>query len=164
MIGCKYSTTMNSGCFIEHCQQGHNWGKYPCTYSNCNYQSYSPKSFKIHQDKTHVRESKTITFSIKCDRKDCDRSFRSPTELKRHLQIHDNDVIKCTYCQWGASRYKDFLTHMNAHFRIKLYECEKCPEKFYVLDSLKTHLTAYHEKDHEMYGCCFCEFKTNVKV
>ena len=83
--------------------------------------------------------------------------------MNDHLKLHDNDVLKCSYCLWAGAQYVNFSTHMNTHFQNRTLKCSKCPMKFYTSDGVSKHLEAFHEKDTEKYSCDICNFKTYTR-
>ena len=91
--------------FYDHCVNEHNWGKFACPNENCEFVSYSQGCFKMHT-RTHTRENIGRNLTHTCTRKKCGKKFQSMLALERHLKIHDNDVIKCFYCQWAGAEYK----------------------------------------------------------
>ena len=113
---------MVAGCFIDHCKIVHNWGKHPCPHKDCKYEAYSEHCFKIHIN-SHSREKNFDTKKSRCDRKNCGRFFHNEFDLKNHLRIHDNDLMKCLYCQWtgieGLGYKHQFFEILE---KIKLFE------------------------------------------
>ena len=103
--------------------------------------------------------------TVTCDRKNCGMKFRSNALLTFHLQIHDNDVIKCVYCPWAGVMPYNYGIHMNTHFRNRIWKCLECPEKFYQSNDLKNHIDIKHERDFEKYSCDIgnCSFTTFSK-
>ena len=82
--------------------------------------------------------------------------------LRIHLQIHDNDVSKCSFCPWTGV-FRHYFHHISNHFRYKPFQCEACPEKFYTKHTVLRHFESAHEKHLENYSCEICEFKTNSR-
>ena len=48
---------MSAGCFVEHCNEIHGWGFFPCEYENCSFQAYSKTCLKLHT-MAHVKVNK----------------------------------------------------------------------------------------------------------
>ena len=118
---------------------------------------------KMHL-KTHINKTNTKKLTVTCNRKDYGKRFSCDASLKEHLKIHDNDIFKCAFCPWGGAQFDQFSSHMNKHFRKKLFECSQCPDRFYKANSLNQHMEAIHEKDLEKYTCEICQFKTYAKA
>ena len=85
--------------------------------------------------------------------------FQNMHGLKNHLKIHDNDFIRCFYCQWAGTNYQQYSIHMNTHFRHKTFKCQFCPQAFYAAPHLSGHMEI-HERDTDKYSCDNCDFKT----
>ena len=86
--------------------------------------------------------------------------FVSDSKLLKHLNVHDNVLIKCSFCPWAGAQFENYCFHMNTHFKIKSHKCSKCTEKFYRGIDLQTHIESLHEKDLDKYSCDVCDFKT----
>ena len=145
--------------FADHCVNEHNWGEFPCTYENCEFVSYSQFCFKSHT-RMHTAKSMGRILTQTCPKKNCGKKFRFMNDLKRHLQIHDNDVIRCFYCQWAGTQYNEYSVHMNTHFRNKTYKCQFCPQAFYTFTAVSKHIETMHERTTDKYSCENCDFKT----
>jgi hypothetical protein len=153
---------MKEGCFVDHCAKKHDWMIFPCSYDNCKFEAYSAHCFKLHRN-SHMYENKEKLLPLLCDRENCSKRFAKPSLLKIHLKGHDNNLLMCSFCQWGGVEGKQYVTHMNNHFRHKPYKCEKCSDleiKFYTRNNLERHIEAVHEKDIEKYSCDICDYKT----
>ena len=150
---------MENKVFYDHCVNEHNWGQFPCPNENCKFVSYSQYCFKGHT-RTHTRENIGKNLTHTCTRKNCGKKFQSMYQLEGHLKLHDNDVIRCFYCQWAGAGYDKYSIHMNTHFRHKTYKCQFCPQAYYETSSLAGHVEFMHERDAEKYSCDHCDFKT----
>ena len=145
--------------FYDHCVNQHAWGQFPCTNENCKFVSYSQFCLKGHT-RMHTTESIARKITHTCTRKNCEKKFGCMAKLELHLKIHDNDVIKCFYCQWAGTEFKEYSIHMNTHFRIKTQKCQLCPRAFYTATALTKHLETMHERSTDKYSCENCDFKT----
>ena len=150
---------MGNKVFYDHCVNEHNWGIFSCPNENCEFVSYSQFSYKCHT-RTHIRENNGRNLTHRCTRKNCGKKFRYMSGLESHLKIHDNDVIRCFYCQWAGVLYNEYSIHMNTHFRNRRFKCQFCPQAFYDCTRLSDHIDIMHERDTEKYGCENCAFKT----
>jgi hypothetical protein len=108
--------------FNDHCVNQHKWGQFPCPNEDCKFVSYSQLCFKIHTS-MHTRENNGKNLTHRCTKKNCGRTFQKYSDMERHLKIHDNDVIRCFYCQWAGTRFIHFTVHMNTHFRLTNANC-----------------------------------------
>ena len=110
--------------------------------------------------KTHVTENKGKTLTVTCDRKGCGMKFRANAHLNVHLKIHDNDLLKCSFCPYTGAQRSNYAVHMNTHFRHAPFKCTQCTHKFYQSNVLAEHVELIHERDIEKYSCEICYFKT----
>ena len=95
-----------------------------------------------------------------CDRKNCGLTFYSNFYLEMHYKIHDNDVLRCPFCQFTGVGYHTLSIHMNTHFRNRPYKCSKCEEKFYTKKVKDDHEENIHERDGSKYQCSLCNYMT----
>ena len=154
--------TMVEKVFNDHCTNEHNWGKFACPNENCEFVSYSQYCFKSH-NRMHIIENIGKNLTQACPRKNCEKKFQNMHGLKNHLKIHDNDFIRCFYCQWAGTNYQQYSIHMNTHFRNKTYKCQFCPKAFYDVSAVSKHIDFVHDRDTEKYSCTNCDFKTHSK-
>ena len=108
----------------------------------------------------HTRENIGKNLTHTCTRKNCGKKFANMYKLERHLKIHDNDVIRCFYCQWAGTQYQQYSIHMNTHFRNKTHKCQICPQAFYDHTGLFGHMELLHYRNTEKYKCDHCDFKS----
>ena len=54
-------------------------------------------------------------FPHKCPISKCHSSFASANELKKHLQIHNNDLRQCQYCAFRYVREDNYKIHLKVH-------------------------------------------------
>ena len=62
--------------------------------------------FKVHTMRSIKR------FPHKCPISKCHSSFASANELKKHLQIHNNDLRQCQYCAFRYVREDNYKIHL----------------------------------------------------
>ena len=90
---------MMPSCFNEHCIKEHDWGKFPCTYNNCIFDSYSQHCFKLHL-KSHTYQQKgKAAQNVTCARENCRKTFTNDFLLQIHLQRRD--INSATYFIWS---------------------------------------------------------------
>ena len=152
---------MVSGCFIDHCINEHGWGTFDCHHSNCKFKAYSTFCLKKHL-KSHVTENRGKNLILKCPRNNCGKKFAKDLTLKQHLNVHDNILIKCSFCPWAGAIFGNYKLHMDTHFQIKSHACSKCRAAFYRTGQLQEHVEVAHEKDLEKYPCEYCTFQTTA--
>jgi len=159
--GCKFETTIGTDSLTKHCISAHGWKIYPCSYDYCEFEAYSPRSYKFHIS-SHKRAKDGQGGSIEhvCDRGNCGKRFNRAKQLAIHLKIHDNISVKCHFCPWTGIQEKNRVLHFNNHFRIKPFECSQCDAKFYTTSQRMYHETQVHEKILRVLKCGSCDFST----
>ena len=106
------------------------------------------------------RGSKHNEFS--CRRGDCLSGFPRIGLLEKHLRLHDNDLIRCSFCPWGTNDYKEKIIHLNHHFNLRPHKCDFCEKKFFLAATKRQHEEAFHEKILDRYKCTLCDFTTHA--
>ena len=120
-----------------------------------------------HVTKAHERQNNDSgSIEFQCDRGNCGKFFANRGALRHHLNLHDNNVVKCYFCPWGAPLGKtlNISTHLNQHLGTPEYECPFCERRFYRKDHVLIHCEIYHEKIEGKYRCKFCEYKTHSRA
>ena len=137
---------MTADCFVTHCASEHNWGAFPCTFSNCKFEAYNQYCLKTHL-RSHITENTGKYLTVTCPRKNCGMRYKSNSNLQVHLNVHDNILIKCTFCSWAGAKFFHYSDHMNTHFKMKSYKCTKCSKAFYRSDHFNTHVEQVHARN-----------------
>ena len=101
-----------------------------------------------------------------CDRGDCGKKFCKKSDLSQHLDLHDNNLIKCHFCPWGApgGQTHRTSTHYDQHFNMPNFLCSECGQKFFRKKGLLDHFEIYHEKVLGKYKCKICDYKTYSRL
>jgi len=161
--GCKFETEMTTDCLMEHCKSAHNWTPRACPYDYCNFECYSPRSYKKHvASHREANSGQSGSIEISCDRGTCGKRFHRILELKRHLNMHDNIVIRCHFCPWTGVKDNLFVEHLNKHYRVRPYLCSLCGSRFYESYAVRRHVQMIHEKIKRVRKCGSCDYKTFV--
>ena len=71
-----------------------------------------------------------VVLDLKCDRVNCDKSFKNVGDLTRHLKQHTSTKHKCPDCDYENVDLRNFESHRHRHSRITKYYCESCEEEF----------------------------------
>ena len=95
-----------------------------------------------------------------CDRGDCLKTFKNTHGLTKHLRLHDNDVIRCFFCQWVTGTPHELRPHLDHHFETPQYKCSKCGRAFFQKNNLDFHFEITHEIIKDKYRCKFCDYRT----
>ena len=112
---------------------------------------------QIHVN-SHKRKSNNQRPNLYCNRGDCRKAFSHQMLLDIHLNLHDNNLIKCHCCPWKGAKYPDFVEHMNRHFQIRPFKCSFCDTSYYVSGTRNQHEKDIHEKILDRYKCEMCPF------
>jgi len=158
-VNCKHTVKTSRGCLNDHMITVHNFTDIPCDKPNCSYIAYSQKNFAYHNVRFHGHGKKPCVFANHtCPYSTCRVSFQFPTQLQRHLDVHENRVLSCYYCPYRNANMYEFNNHLLIHFRIKKYECDLCTRKY----TTKNELTQHHKMVHSTDGfsCVDCNFTT----
>ena len=112
--------------------------------------------------KSHKRKSSGGSVEFMCDRGNCGKTFERQTALQKHLNIHDNNIVKCYFCPWisAVGQNVEISTHLNQHFNRAIFICDVCGTKFFRNAMLKNHFERHHEKIQGKYKCKLCDYKT----
>merc|ERR1712131_378376 len=129
----------------------HKYGNFPCPYEDCSYVGISKKNINLH-GRIHTRLNERLNY-YKCPHKNCGASFEFDWILQRHLRLHNNDLEKCQYCPFQYIHPPDYQIHLNQHFQIQDFKCDKCG-----FESTSKRGLARHYKIHEgiIYLCLIC--------
>lgn len=83
-----------------------------CKYNKCS-RVFSDKSAYLYHKKFEHPNKRYY----RCYIKGCDQSYRQPSSLKKHLQLHFSFIegFKCCYCPVSFSKYTTLLVHLHSH-------------------------------------------------
>lgn len=94
-------------------------------------------SLKYHIKRVHLNEK-----TYRCKEPNCDKSFFYPSELARHLEIHQTSrSFLCSECGKGYAAQHLLKSHMNVHIGFRPFPCEHpgCGKSFFTSSSLYSH-------------------------
>ena len=69
----------------------------------------------------------------------CNKEFKKPCELTKHMAIHLKRDFKCGVCDSCFLKEGDKIVHMRIHTGETPYVCPDCPYKTNQTSNLKTH-------------------------
>ena len=106
------------------------------------------------EEEITVREGAKRKIGHECDV--CEKVFRYPSGLARHMRTHTNEKpYECDVCWKCFSQSGDLKVHMRIHTKERPFECDVCEKRFTQSGSLKTHMRIHtNEKPYE---CDVCE-------
>ncbi|XP_004526943.1 zinc finger protein 420-like [Ceratitis capitata] len=168
---------------MEHCH-AETCESYPCPEEGCGRTFPRTRLLNWHLRKVHkiakeLREVKCYTCS------QCDKIFRCPMALKKHMYKHDgkelpfpcnicgkrfviNSALKdhlmrhagiknyvCPYCGVGKTTRQEWNTHINTHTQEKRFNCPQCSYASHNKQNLRMHVKIVHEKIKD-YACQYC--------
>jgi len=157
-VSCKFTMKASKGCLLDHMKTVHNYYDIPCDKDDCNYIAYSEDCFRRHQASFHGHGQKVTDYGVYPCPYSCKVSFRYPCQLDRHLRVHENRVVSCSYCQYRSKHFEGLQTHLKIHFNIKDYTCEICNKKYATRNKMKVHERTVHAR--EDFVCNYCNFST----
>ena len=157
---CDFSTKIGNDELTNHMITVHSYGENPCTHPGCNFVGISKKNLNLHA-RMHTMQSDK-QFWYKCPKSTCSSSFESENKLKRHMRIHNNDLVKCQYCPFRYVQSNQYTNHLRTHFGIMDYKCDQCDKAFASNGELNKHY-AVHEGI--IFCCSICKlFQTTSKA
>ena len=73
-----------------------------------------------------------------CDGGNCGKTFDSNTDLKRHQNLHDNNLQKCYFCPWRSPAFKNdaILSHFDQHLDHPRFSCPVCGKTSFSLNMI----------------------------
>ena len=90
----------------------------------------------------------------------CGKTFKSPSDLKRHETTHTNDKpFKCSYCDVRFTRGDSKKKHEKIHKGDKLHDCNHCKKKFTEEFQLERHRHEINHKEEQPSTCSKCAYK-----
>lgn len=93
---------------------------------------------RAHLKRVHLRDRR-----YECT--ECDMSFASSAELKRHFVKHTGEKnYECQVCKKSFGRHNTLREHMKIHLNDRRFKCEYCGEAFVQKCSWKAHMKNKH--------------------
>ncbi|XP_066439418.1 transcription factor IIIA isoform X2 [Eleutherodactylus coqui] len=118
---------------------------YVCHFADCGQQFRKHNQLKIHQ---YIH---TNQLPFKCSHEGCDKSYGSPSRLKRHEKVHAGyPCRKDATCPFVGQTWSDYLKHAAAvHSEVT---CNVCNRAFKKNSNLKDHKRT-HKDETTVYQC-----------
>jgi hypothetical protein len=158
-VGCKHTVKVSPGCLMDHMISVHNYRDIPCDKTDCSFIAFSDENLTHHRTRFHGHGKKPVDFANHtCTFSTCKVSFAFPSQLRRHLDVHENRVLSCNYCPYRNAVSKELHKHLLDHFRIKNFACDICSRKFATNNELQHHHRIAHSTDD--FVCVDCKFAT----
>ena len=112
---------------------------------------------------SHKKNVSGGSVEFMCDRGDCGKMFSDQFKLAKHTDLHDNKLIRCYFCPWGAPAGESATrkVHLNQHISKAELKCDYCERTFFKMSHLKSHIQIKHEIIPGKYKCEKCGWKTH---
>ncbi|CAL6353000.1 unnamed protein product [Bathycoccus prasinos] len=108
------------------------------------------------EEEITVREGAKRKIGHECDV--CEKVFRYPSQLTRHMRTHTNEKpYECDVCWKCFSESGNLKRHMRIHTNEKPYECDFCDKAFRDSGTLKSHMRTH--TNERPYECDVCEWR-----
>ena len=109
---------------------------------------------KKHVSVFHTIRKDSVRKSERCSAPGCLASFSSRSNLKVHINVHNNTIrFNCIYCQYRTSDVKVFGDHLSSHYDELDYKCDTCGYVATTKSHLKQHLDTHSDIK---YKCTLC--------
>ncbi len=106
---------------------------FPC--NQCHERCPTKYDLILHRKSAHAG----VVLPERCQ--ECNQSFRTCTELKRHhIAEHSNRPYPCPHCPHRSKTQEKLDRHLMSHNSKESYTCHHCQKKFVFKNSLKKHL------------------------
>ena len=153
---CDFETGLKYNCFDEHCKSVHQWADVPYLIDDCQYVAYSNAVLAKHRTVLHsIRNRTYLPKEHKCTWKNCHTSFQFASLLTLHMNIHTNNLYRCSFCPYKAAKPVKLMLHYRSHYKVYDYKCEDCDKVYTSKDNLRRHISQLH--DFEMASCPLCD-------
>ena len=108
--------------FNEH-KYSHKEARYKC--GRCSKTFYFESGLKLHKN-LHKRYR-----TYKCFAKNCNKLYKWPQDLLRHVKSHLDQNLRCEVCDYSTYEKRLLIQHKVMHQDIKNYKCRKnCTKTF----------------------------------
>ena len=112
----------------------------------CKAKLKNSKGLRLHMTRVHIKPYKCTV---------CSYSTGVNFELKQHTAIkHDNTVYRCNQCGATFAALKNLKRHVQRH-RSEEMKCDECPYKTSISEYLKRHIKETHSK--KIINCNECD-------
>ena len=81
----------------------------------------------------------TTMKKYECFHGGCNKKYRHPQDLIRHIQIHQDKSYECDFCDKKFAEKRLLKRHAVIHLKITPYKCEKCNKGFKHNNQLYRH-------------------------
>ena len=88
--------------------------------------------------KQHKRRHTKLRM-YECFHGGCNKKYRHPQDLIRHIQSHQEKIFECDFCEKKFAEKRLLKRHIVVHQNIDAYTCEKCGKGFKHNNQLYRH-------------------------
>lgn len=94
------------------------------------------------------------------------KTFENTATLQKHKNLHDKNLSRCYFCQWGAAVGETLLisTHLDLHFDNANFKCSACGQRFFRKRALTDHFEIFHEVVPGKYNCKYSDFLSHSRL
>ena len=113
------------------------------------------RTLNTHQALLHTSRNRSYAAKeFKCTWKNCHSSFNRIGQFEDHMNIHTNNLFKCSFCPYTAAKSFKLVKHYRYHYKVYDYKCEICGKLFVSNEDVLRHSKEAHY--YEMADCPLC--------
>ena len=89
--------------------------------------------------------------------KTCMKTFKSPSDIKRHMNTHSGQKsFQCPHCESAFARKDTLERHLLQHTNPKAFKCTECAAAFSHKSGLDRHVYTNHDPNFLGHKCLIC--------
>lgn len=93
------------------------------------------------EKKQEIQEQEEVRTNLGNDCKYCNKSFKKPSDLIRHIRVHTGErPYQCNQCNKCFTVKSTLSSHLRTHYGAKPVSCHICQSMFAAKSSLKVHM------------------------
>lgn len=150
---CNFSTEISLNCLRNHMISEHGHEELTCQKQDCQYVA-SQSTMNRHLAQFHTKFLPKTNYTYECKFDSCSFTTNSKIGLSEHESVHENRLHRCEFCTYSTGYARNLHDHIQAHFRLRGFECDLCSSKkaFYTKRALDLH-KKIHAKDFTCSNC-----------
>ena len=147
---CSFRSAVYSD-WLSHRNKVHAKYNFACRHPKCDYQTYCYKYRQHHWQQTHHLHE--VSGEPVCEV--CGKRFRHMKTLKKHMDQHMGQMVKCTGCDKQFKSESQMKAHHRVHHNGFKFACTLCPAKFIYKNQYESHLVHEHNQERQ-HACEYC--------